>query len=730
MLRRKGGRSTSSMTKAEDIRKRAGETKRRNIPFYLDEGAVLGLIRRVAGEEYASRFRIRQRASESGMDEYDLYCEGGHVCIDATSGVAAAAAGNNYLGENCGYYAGFITTGGTLPPKPPLFAGRKSERSVFHYRYLFNFCTFAYTYAFSGWEDWEGILDRALLSGYNLVLNPVGCESVWKKLLEGLGYTGKQIREFLVNPAFLPFLWMGNMSDYGGEYPEWWFDARAELGRKITNRLREFGAAAMLPGYCGMVPDDFRSHFPQSAPFDQGLWNGLRRPAYLLPGDPMFDAVADAYYEIQRQTVGEAHYWSVDPFHEGGISEGIDLKAFARSVMAKMKEHDAGAVWFLQGWQANPRRELLAGLHADEVLVGDLLADEKGGGGDNFGNTPWLYCNVVNFGGQHVMRGNVRRALFAPFARAADENSTMVGVGFMPEGVEDGEIFFDIFASLSVREKPPALEDYLRGFIRRRYGVQSAAAEAAWKILAEKVYLADSSVYPMESAFCARPSVDVDRVSTWGRGCEEGTAERMELVRATRLLFADYELLKGSPSYRFDLVDLARQCNAALGWDAVYAFLRAFRAGDKEGFLRGTRRFFRLFSLQEEIVASDGHFLLSKWLERAKAQGRDEPEKRWFEFYARVQITTWSDSRTGWFHEYAAKEWQGMLSDFYRPRWEAFVSMLELSLYAGKPLPAYRDYDREIMFAYGRKDYPLRPQGDPGKTVGRFLAFCEREKLG
>ena len=83
------------MTKAEDIRKRAGETKRRNIPFYLDEGAVLGLIRRVAGEEYASRFRIRQRASESGMDEYDLYCEGGHVCIDATSGVAAPAGVHN-----------------------------------------------------------------------------------------------------------------------------------------------------------------------------------------------------------------------------------------------------------------------------------------------------------------------------------------------------------------------------------------------------------------------------------------------------------------------------------------------------------------------------------------------------------------------------------------------------------------------------------------------------------
>ncbi len=718
------------MTRAENIKKRAGETKRRNIPFYLDEEAVRGLIRRVAGEGYASLFRIRRRESESGMDEYDLYCEGGHVCIDATSGVAAAVAFNRYLGEYCGYYVGFITTSGTLPPNPPLFKDKKSERSVFHYRYLFNFCTFAYTYAFSGWEDWERILDRALLSGYNLILNPVGCESVWKKLLEGLGYTGQQIRKFLVNPAFLPFLWMGNMSDYGGEYPEWWFDARSELARKITNRLRAFGAAAMLPGYCGMVPDDFRAHFPKSAPFDQGLWNGLRRPAYLLPGDPMFDAVADAYYEIQRRTVGEAHYWSVDPFHEGGISEGVDLKSFGGAVMSKMKEHDADAVWFLQGWQANPRRELLSVLDAGEVLVGDLLADEKGGGGDNFGDTPWLYCNVVNFGGQHVMRGNVRRSLSAPFSFAADKDSTMVGIGFMPEGVEDGEIFFDIFASVSVREKPLPLEDYLRGFIRRRYGGQSAAAEEAWAILAEKVYLADSSVYPMESAFCARPSLDADRVSTWGRGCKEGTAERMELLRATRLLFSDYESLKGAPSYRFDLVDLARQCNAALGWDAVYAFLRAYKAGDKEGFSHWTHRFFELFSLQEAIVASDKHFLLSKWLERAKAQGRNEMEKRWFEFYARVQITTWSDSRTGWFHEYAAKEWQGMLSDFYRPRWETFVSMLELSLYGGASLPAYRDYDREIMFAYGRKSYPLVAEGDPGKAVGEFLSFCEREKLG
>ena len=119
---------------------------------------------------------------------------------------------------------------------------------------------------------------------------------------------------------------------------------------------------------------------------------------------------------------------------------------------------------------------------------------------------------------------------------------------------------------------------------------------------------------------------------------------------------------------------------------------------------------------------------LGRIITRAKSLGRNELEKRWLEFYARVQITTWSDDRTDWFHEYAAKEWQGMLSDFYRPRWEAFVSMLELSLYNGKPLPSYRFYDREIMFAYGRKSYPTRPSEDLKKTTEDFLAHCARSE--
>ncbi len=714
------------MNKAE-IKRIAGETKRRNIPFRLDESAVHGLIERIAGEKYSRVFEIRQMASPDGYDAYELFCEEGKVRILAASGSAAAVAFDTYLKKYCGYTVGFLTVNGTLPEEPPLFSERIQNGSAFHYRYLYNYCTFAYSYAFSGWEEWERVLDRVILAGYNLVLNPIGHEAVWKKLLEKFGYSGKEVRKFLVNPAFLPFLWMMNMSDYGGDYPEWWFEERAKLAKKFNARLESFGIGIMLPGYCGMVPDDFKVRFPKSRPVDQGFWNGFPRPSYILPGDKMFDEFADAFYELQKETVngGNAHYFSVDPFHEGGISDGIDLKSYAKKIMAKMKEHDEQAVWFFQGWQQNPRREMLAALDKSDLLVGNLLADTNGESGDNFGDSPWLYCNVNNFGAQHVMRGSLKRTLTKPHEYAEQEDCTMVGVGYMPEGVENDEVFFDIFGRIAMEKRAPTFKKYIPDFLQRRYGKTNENLIAAWTILAEKVYLADSSVYPMESVFCARPSLEVDRVSTWGMGCSRDAFEKTDILKAVRLLFTAYEDCKASESYRFDLVDILRQCNAMAGWKYAYAFLDAYKAGDKESFSTNAAVFFELFKLQEKLVSSDRHFLLGKWLEKARESGRNEYERRWLEFYARVQITLWSDERSGYFHEYAAKEWQGMLADFYLPRWEAFVSMLELSLYTGKALPVYKDYDREITFAYGRKSYPLQPITDTKAAVLAALTYYD-----
>lgn len=710
-----------------EVRKIAGEVKRKNIPFYLNEGAVKSLITRVAGKAYADAFDISQMPSENGYDGYKIYCENGKIKIEATSGVAAAVAFDYYLKHFCGYNIGFITTSGSLPDKPPLFEGAAENESAFHYRYLFNYCTFSYSYAFTRWDEWEGILDKILLSGYNLVLNPIGQETVWKKVLENISYTPAEIKRFLVNPAVLPFLWMMNISDYDANYPDTWFDERAELARRFNERLYEFGAGVMLPGYCGMVPDDFKEHFPKSKPLYQGVWNGFPRPAYILPDDPIFGRIADLFYEIQKETVNghKAHYYSVDPFHEGGITDGIDLADYSDKVLAKMKQHDENAVWFFQGWQNNPKREMLNHYKGD-ILVGNLLADTNGnGGGDDFAGSPWLYCNVNNFGGQHVLRGNIKRTLLKPFEYAADPNGTLVGIGYLPEAVENDEVFFDIFSRIAIEKNPPDFDAYLRDFALRRYGAAPEAVVSAWHTLADKIYLYDFPEYPGESVFLARPSLDADRTSSWGRGCAPEDFDNGVLLGVCEKLLGVYGLLKNSPSFRFDFVDILRQCNAQAGMKYYRKLAAAFKAGDRQAFTENANVFMRLFDLQTALVSSNENFLLGRWLERAKACGKNEFEKRWFEFHARNLITLWADGRGADLHEYAAREWQGMMEDFYRPRWERFISAAELSLYTGEPMPRFNDYDREITFVYERKSYPLQPLTDTEKSAAELLEYLK-----
>ena len=74
-------------------------------------------------------------------------------------------------------------------------------------------------------------------------------------------------------------------------------------------------------------------------------------------------------------------------------------------------------------------------------------------------------------------------------------------------------------------------------------------------------------------------------------------------------------------------------------------------------------------------------------------------EKAYFEQNARTQITLWGNKNAAKFlRDYAAREWQGMLEDFYKPRWKRFLSRLENSLITGKKLPKIDNYREEVGF--------------------------------
>lgn len=704
-------------------REAAARVKAKNIPAHLEEQAVRGLIRRIAGEAYAARFTVRPLPeAHPGEDRYRLTDREDGILLEATSGTAAASAFYWYLKNRCGSYVGPLTRRLNLPPSPPPVGGAQEETSAFLYRYFLNFCTYGYTFAFWDWEQWEPFLDWMMLSGYNLVLNPVGHEAVWLALLQRHGYTEREAREYVAGPAFFPWQCMMNLTSWGGPAPAAWYENRYALSRKINAYLLSFGAGLVLPGYAGMVPPDFGERHPGSHPLDQGLWCDFPRPSILLPADPAFDGIAADFYDIQRELFGgDVHYFAADPFHEGGNAAGVDMAAYARGCYRQMGRVSDSPVWFLQGWQSNPSRELLRALSPENVLIGNLRAEDCADGGDDFAGYPWLYGCVNNFGGQRVTRGNLRKLLGEPHRYAADPACSMVGVALLPEGVETDEILFDAVADLALRQSPFEEDAWLEACLTQRYGACPPSVLEGWRILKNEVYLADTSVSPRESAFCTRPSLTVDMVSSYSLPTFNYDTRRLE--DACRLLLEGWEALAEGDPYRLDVIDFVRQALANKAWGYVEGLQKAFQDQDVAAFDACADAFLALYPVQEALVSTDRHMLLGPWLERAKACGRTPEEKAYFEWQARTLLTLWGDRQGAiGLRDYAAREWSGLLGDFYRPRWESYIRLLRISLLTGRPVADYSRYDAEYFFTTLGDPYPTEPSGDPRTALNAAMA--------
>ena len=67
----------------------------------------------------------------------------------------------------------------------------------------------------------------------------------------------------------------------------------------------------------------------------------------------------------------------------------------------------------------------------------------------------------------------------------------------------------------------------------------------------------------------------------------------------------------------------------------------------------------------------------------ARALGQTEAEKDLYEWNARVQVTTWGNriaADEGGLRDYAHKEWNGLLRDFYYLRWKTWFDELAARL--------------------------------------------------
>ena len=647
--------------------------------------------------------KFKTELVKSDKDFFELDQRGTKVVVRGNTWVNIASGINWYLKYHAGIHLSWNQMQAKLPAVLPAVKQKERHETDLTLRYDFNYCTFSYSMAFWDWKRWEQEIDWMALHGVNLPLAIVGEECVWRNMLLKLGYTEEEIGQFIAGPAFLAWWEMNNLEGWGGPLPLSWYSRQEKLQKQILARMRQLGMHPVLPGYSGMVPHDAKARLGLNVA-DASLWNGFQRPANLLPTDPRFAEIAKLYFDELTILFGKADYYSMDPFHESNDDASIDYAKAGEAMMLAMKRVNPKAVWVIQGWTENPRPQMVDGMKAGDLLVLDLFSECRPMFGipsiwkrpEGYKQHHWLFCLLENFGANVGLHGRMDQLLDNFYGTDSSlftlHSSLRKGIGFTMEGSENNPVMFELMSELPWRPEKFKKEDWVRQYVKARYGVEDPLIERAWLLLARTIYncpAGNNQQGPHESIFCGRPTLNNFQASSWSK--MKNYYDPYSTLEAAMMMNSVAEKYRGNNNFEYDLVDITRQAladQARLQYQRTIADYKAFASKEFES---DYRRFLLMLLMQDKLLGTRSEFRLGHWTQAAIDCGSTPEEKKLYEWNARVQITTWGNrycADTGGLRDYAHKEWQGLLKDFYYPRWEAYFNALSDQMKAQqKPQP-------------------------------------------
>jgi hypothetical protein len=166
-----------------------------------------------------------------------------------------------------------------------------------------------------------------------------------------------------------------------------------------------------------------------------------------------------------------------------------------------MASADSQAIWLMQGWlffssrsfwQPAQVRAYLGGVANESMWILDLYgaSNPVWESTEAFYGKPFIFCTLLNFGGQQGLTGNIPQMATG---LAAASSKGAIGVGLTMEGIWQNYPAFE--AQLQLSWQPAASYDhkaYMSSYGARRYGGHGAGTSAAWDVL--------SSVYSGQGA--------------------------------------------------------------------------------------------------------------------------------------------------------------------------------------------------------------------------------------
>lgn len=692
----------------------------------LDVKAARALIRRVV-PGHARYFEVEYIPRDEGRDVFELEQDGQRIVLRGNNGVSVASALNHYLKHYAHCEISWNGTNLNIPTPMPEVGQKIRITTPYRYRHYFNYCTFNYTASWWDWDRWQWEIDFMALNGINMPLALTGQNSIWDKVYRSLGFTKEELDSFFSGPAYFTWFWMGNLDGWGGPLPERFMAFQEELQKKILARERELGMTPILPSFTGHVPPSFRKRFPEAKVHSTqwGINTNVAPPVYILdPSEPLFAEIGKRFLGELIATYGTDHLYSADTFNEmlPPREDPEYLNAIASKVYGSMSEVDDRAVWVMQGWmfldrpgfwQPAQMQAMFDAVPDGRLIVLDLDSEVNPvwSRTDAFYGEQWIWNMLHNFGGRISLYGKMDEIARGPAEALHHPGSgNMVGIGLTMEAIEQNPAIYALMLENVWRDTPIPLDSWLKEYARRRYGKENRDAARAWEVLQRTVY-SHQPWWGTSSIITGRPTFEEESVWTY----THIPYDRMEFLEACELLLKASEELSGSEGFRYDLVDVVRQALANYSNGLQQEFAEAYRRGDWSLYEAKTSEFLTLIDDMDRLLATRRDFLLGRWLNDARRLGRTLEEKDLYERNARNLITLWSGEDCT-IHEYACKEWSGMLKGFYKERWIRFFDYVKACRARGEPCD-FALFDKDISrwewsWVNSHEPYPDTPRGD------------------
>lgn len=647
-----------------------------------EEKEAEAVIRRTFGQVPARvTFRYTEQPADR-PDAYTLTVENGKLIVSGTSAVALCKGFHDYI-QDRGY--GCVTWSGSRLDLPPSLPEMERTTTVSPYeRHLFyNVCTFGYTTAFWGWEEWEKEIDWLALHGFDMPLAPVATEAILARVYTKMGLSWEEISEYFSGPAHFPWMRMGNMCSMdGGMSPEW-HESQIALQHKILDRMRALGMEPVFQGFAGFVPEAVEKHFP-GVKLTRADWHGLHNQL-LSSTDSLFQTIGSAFIREWEAEFGKGKYYLVDsfnemdvPFGERGTPERYEtIKGYASATYRSISSANPDAIWVMQGWMFGRDRKriwdpqsvkaLLDGAPDDKLMIVDLAvdfnefvwcSDKDWDYLDGFSGKEWIWSTTPNFGGRTMLKGVYDFYLNAHLDALASANKgRLTGYGCSPEGTELNEALFEAVSSAGWRDRPVEARDFLARYFASRYGCGKEDTER----------LSDGLLGSVYGNFTNMDNFDwMSRPVRMTRNVFHVNEHWYDAVRA---LLELSDACGGTETYVNDVVYFTAAAVAAKA-DELYRQIRVLLAAGR--FAEAEPLEHTLISIladADKLLESHPLMRMQRWLDMADRMATHEGERLEFRREALRLVTTWDADGI---HDYASRIWSGLIRDYYIPRLTAF----------------------------------------------------------